>query len=189
MIARLRARRKRFHGLAGDARGSAAVEFAMLLPLMVTLFLGGVEFSQGFSASRKVTLTARTIADLVARAEIVTNTEMSNIFDAAAAVAAPYPVSNLRVVVSQLKIDSSLNARVSWSDARNTSPRNKDQSMTIPDALRVKDTYVILGEVEYDYTPVIGHFITGTMTLKDRIYMRPRQGDCVTRDRGSTKGC
>jgi Flp pilus assembly protein TadG len=188
-VLRLRTWRRALPDLAGDARGAAAVEFAMVLPLMVALFVGGVEFSQGFTIARKVTLTARTVSDLVARAEIVTNTEMSNILDAATAVAAPFSVSNLRVIVSQLKVDSSLNAKVTWSDARNASPRSKDQPMAIPAALKIGDTYVILGEVEYDYTPVIGHFITGTMTLRDQIYMRPRQGNCVTRDKGTSKGC
>ena len=33
----------------------------MLLPLMLSLYLGAVELSQGIAADRKVTLTARTI--------------------------------------------------------------------------------------------------------------------------------
>ena len=33
--------------LASDQRGVSAVEFAMLLPLMLSLYLGGVEVSQG----------------------------------------------------------------------------------------------------------------------------------------------
>ncbi len=47
-----------------DRRGVSADEFAMLLPLMVTLYLGSVETSQGIATSRKVTLTAHTLADL-----------------------------------------------------------------------------------------------------------------------------
>ena len=47
--------RQRFLGLARDQRGISVVEFALLLPLMVTLYLGVVEISQGISADRKVT--------------------------------------------------------------------------------------------------------------------------------------
>ena len=52
---------QRIRRLIGDERGVSAVEFAMLLPLMLTLYLGAVEVSQGIGADRKVTLTARTV--------------------------------------------------------------------------------------------------------------------------------
>jgi Flp pilus assembly protein TadG len=58
--------------LLRDKRGISAVEFAMLLPLMVTLYLGGVEVSQAVAVDRKVTLVARSLGDLVAQATNVT---------------------------------------------------------------------------------------------------------------------
>ena len=66
-LARLAPSSDRLGRLAGDERGVSAVEFAMLLPLMLTLYLGAVEISQGIGADRKVTLTARTVADLVSQ--------------------------------------------------------------------------------------------------------------------------
>ena len=83
---------RRFGRLASDERGVSAVEFALLLPLMLTLYLGTVEVSQGIAADRKVTLTARTVADLVAQVSSINNTDMTNSLNAAAAVIAPYSV-------------------------------------------------------------------------------------------------
>ena len=51
----------------------------MLLPLMLTLYLGGVEVSQGISVDRKVTLTARTVADLASQVSSINNTGMTDI--------------------------------------------------------------------------------------------------------------
>src|SRR6266540_3741741 len=68
--------------LVRDQRGVSAVEFAMLLPLMVTLYLGTVEISQGVGIDRKVTLTTRTVADLTSQVISVTSTEMSSILNA-----------------------------------------------------------------------------------------------------------
>src|SRR5215468_10096359 len=77
---------QRLRALIRDQRGVSAVEFAMLLPLMITLYLGAVEISQGVGIDRKVTLTTRTVADLTSQVTTVTSTEVSNILGASAQV-------------------------------------------------------------------------------------------------------
>ena len=49
--------------------------------------------------------------------------------------------------------------------------------MTLPAALNVANSSLIWSEVQYAYTPTIGYVISGTLTLKDQIYMRPRLSD------------
>ncbi len=50
----------------GAARGGiAAVEFALILPVMLVLYLGGIEISQEVSVARLTSLTASTVANLV----------------------------------------------------------------------------------------------------------------------------
>jgi len=173
--------RRRLRQLGHDQRGVSAVEFAMLLPLMLTLYLGAVEVSQGVAVDRKVTLSARSVADLVAQATSINTTDVDDILDAATAVTAPYLATNLKVTVSQVQIDADGKATISWSDAKSTTPRSKGQVVTVPAALNIANSYLIWGEVEYAYKPVIGYVISGTLTLKDQIYMRPRQSASVTR--------
>jgi len=91
LVARTRGSIRR---LLRDKRGISAVEFAMLLPLMVTLYLGCVEASTGIAIDRKVTLVARSLGDLVAQASTITNDEMTNILNASAAVVQPYQDSD-----------------------------------------------------------------------------------------------
>ena len=172
---------RHFARLARDSRGVSAVEFAMLLPLMLTLYLGGVEVSQGVSVDRKVTLTARAVADLAAQSTTITNGEMTNILDAATAVASPFPVSQLKVTVSSVTIDGNGNAKIAWSDARNATARAVNQVVTVPAALAIPNSTLIWGEVSYSYTPSIGYVVTGTLNLKDQIYMRPRLSTAVNR--------
>jgi Flp pilus assembly protein TadG len=173
---------RRVASLAGDERGVSAVEFAMLLPLMLSLYLGAVEVSQGIGADRKVTLTARTVADLVSQVSSVSNSDMTNSLNAASAVISPFSSANLKVVVSSVKIDAQGNATVAWSDTLNGAARSKGSSVAVPAALKVPNSSLIWSEVTYTYTPVIGHFITGSINLSEQIYMRPRASDCVLRE-------
>jgi len=179
LAARVRRPLRRF---LRDKRGVSAVEFAMLLPLMITLYLGGVEVSQAIAIDRKVTLVARSLGDLVAQATNVTTADMSNILAAATSVVAPYTDTKLKVTVSSVKIDAQGVAKVTWSDTKNGTAKTVGTVVTLPAALNVASTYLIWAETQYAYTPTIGYVITGTMTLKDQIYMRPRLSDCVLRE-------
>jgi Flp pilus assembly protein TadG len=167
--------------LARDERGVSAVEFAMLLPLMLTLYLGSVEISQGIAADRKVTLTSRTVGDLVSQVSSINNTDMTNTLNAATAVMAPYQVSKVKLTVSSIIIDNQGNATNDWSDSLNGTPRSKGSSVSVPAALNIANSSLIWSEAQFSYTPTIGYLISGTLTLKDQIYMRPRLSDKVTR--------
>src|SRR6267142_6359378 len=118
-IAPVLALHRRIVSFAQDWRGVSAVEFAMLLPLMVTLYLGSVEISQGVGINRKVTLTTRTVADLASQVSSINNADMTNILNASSTVVAPYDVSKLKVVVSAVKIDNAGVATIAWSDTLN----------------------------------------------------------------------
>jgi len=170
----------RSHAFVRDQRGVSAVEFAMLLPLMVALYLGAVEISQGIGADRKVTLTARTVADLVSQVSSLSTSDMTNSLNAASAVMAPYSTTNLKVTVSSVKVDSNKKATVDWSVTMNGTAHSQGDSVTLPTALAVANTSVIWSEVQYLYRPTIGYVISGTLTLKEQIYMRPRLSDSVT---------
>jgi Flp pilus assembly protein TadG len=47
-----------------DCSGIAATEFAFIVPLMLMMFFGTVEFSSGVAIDRKVSLMARTLSNL-----------------------------------------------------------------------------------------------------------------------------
>jgi Flp pilus assembly protein TadG len=167
--------------LAGDERGVSAVEFALLLPLMLALYLGSVEISQGIGADRKVTLTARTVADLVSQVASISNSDMTNSLNAASAVMAPFPVGKLKVTVSSVAVDANGKATIAWSDTLNGTKRAVGSTVTLPSALVVANSSLIWSEVQFAYTPTVGYIVSGTLTLKDQIYMRPRLSQKVER--------
>jgi Flp pilus assembly protein TadG len=167
--------------LRRDRRGVSAIEFALLLPMMMTLYLGSVEVSTGIAADRKVTLAAHTLADLASQYTDVTNADMTNILKAAGAVMAPYPAANLQAVVSEVAVNGQGQATVVWSDTLNGTALTAGESVTVPPALAIPNTYLILGQVQYNYNPTYGSFATGALNLTDQSFVRPRQSTSVAR--------
>lgn len=188
MFSSLRTKLARF---AGDKRGVSAVEFAIILPFMAILYLGGTALTQAIIVKRKVVLVAHTVGDLVARDNSMTDAEVTAVFDAAKAVFAPYAWNGLlKIKLSSVNINAAGTATVGWGEALQDTARANNSSVTLPVGLNTPNTSIIWAEVTYDFTPPIGGAFTGgTMTLTDQLYIRPRLVTCVTRDKGSLSGC
>jgi Flp pilus assembly protein TadG len=171
----------RVHGFARDRRGIAAIEFAVLLPLLIILYLGTFEVGQGIAINLNNNLAARTVADLASQYTSISNSDMSNILGASTTVMAPYPTQPFSVTVSQVTVDAKGNATVAWSDALNGTARSPGQSVTLPAGLNTPNTSLIWGETKYVYTPGLGYVLTGSVTLSSQIFMSPRNAPSVTR--------
>jgi len=166
--------------LRRDQLGVSVVEFAMLLPLMLMLYLGAVEISQAVAIDRKVTLTSRTVADLASQASLIPSSDMSNILKASSAVIVPYDATKLKVTVSEVTIDNNGNATIAWSCTLGGTAHAVGSSVSLPAALDVANTSLLWGEAAYTYTPAVSYFVTGTLNLSDQIYMRPRLSGSVS---------
>ncbi len=187
-----------------DQRGVSLIEFAMLLPLMLTLFVGTIEISQAVAIDRKVSIASRSVADLVAQVTSVSDTDMDNIKGAGKAVLYPFyspSTAKLGMVISSVKIDASKVARIDWSDllacasckgvtgaAMVARTRNDVVTSLLPAGILIANTTVIWAEVSYTYSPIIAGTdkdwfwkLTGDKSLTDQIFMRPRLSDCVQR--------
>lgn len=126
--------RARLAALASAGDGIAAVEFALILPLLLVLYFGSIELTQAVRASRKVDLVAAALANLTSQqatcatggtTPCLTDAEMTGsngIFTAAAAIMAPFGITSLKMTISQVNITSyngSLIAKVDWTVVNN----------------------------------------------------------------------
>ena len=181
----------RARGLVNDCRGIAAIEFAMIVPVMLVMFFGVVEFSSGVAVNRKVTLVARTLSDLVSQSTTVLDSDLTNAGQTAKAMLTPYPAVPLKSTITELYVDKTTKvARVQWSKQLTidssgnvtfgVSPHAPKDVVAIPTALQVGDTYLIWSEVGYVYVPAVGYVMAKTgVPLSDFTYTRPRQSACV----------
>jgi len=184
-----------------DRRGLAAVEFALIVPLMLMMFFGVVEFSSGVAVDRKVTLVARTLSDLTSQAPskvpqaiyaIVTDSYLQNVFSASISIFQPYSAMPTNATVSEIYIDVNGKATIQWSEAATISSDAATQATlatslhkpgdvvttSVPPTLLTPHTYLIWSEVSYLYTPTVGYQMAA-VTLRDVAFTRPRQVVCL----------
>ncbi len=164
--------------LVRDEEGVSAVEFALVLPVLILIYLAGTELSQAVTVDRKLTTAAGSVGDLVAQGTIINSAEMDDIFSAAQAILAPYDTATLKLVVSSVNITSN-GDKVLNSCAYHTSPRTKGSNITVPEGVRVEGTTLIITEAQFEYIPKLGQILTESIYLTDTFYMRPRQVDEV----------
>jgi Flp pilus assembly protein TadG len=171
---------------ADDRRGSAAAEFCIILPVILIFVFGVAELCNIAAVSRKLTLTAYAMSDMVAQASAINDAGMQNVLAAGKVLLRPYPADNdLKLRVSAVNIDANKQATVQWSDAEPASEKRGAGAVTIPPALLVPNTQLIWGEVSYKYKPNYGTFSllsAWPFTYEHyQFFARPRESSTVCR--------
>lgn len=193
--------------LQADVDAVAATEFAIVVPFLLALFIGGVELANGMAISVKVSATAHSVADMVTQNTSLSTSSMQNILTGASATIAPYSISDssgkslLTVTVSEVSSDANGNLTLQWSRSYNGatfgSGRTSLSGLTMPTSLngtvgnaanpnnQNDQVSFIVGEVTYAYTPNLGFTISGTVNLTDTVWMFPR---CSTDSPANSSG-
>ena len=191
------------------ADGVAALEFAIVVPFMLLLLVGGVELGDGMAINVKVSATAHSVADMVTQNTSLSTASMQNILTGATSIIAPYPVSGsqLTVTVSEVSSDANGNLTLQWSQSYNGSSFGAGRTslgangiyaaLTLPSSLNgtvgnINDVNnqndqvsFIVSEVSYAYTPNLGYTISGTVNLGDSYWLFPR---CSTDSPANSSG-
>ncbi|MCJ2032952.1 TadE/TadG family type IV pilus assembly protein [Methylobacterium sp. J-068] len=148
-----------------DAAGVSALEFALILPIMLLLLVGMTEMSNGIDAWRKVTLLSRAVADLTAQGDKqnpMSAATMADILKSSKLVLRPFDATNAQIVVSALGVDIknlALKPRVCSSAATaNAKARavGVASDLNVPPGFQVTGTRYILAEVTMPYAPMLG---------------------------------
>ena len=158
------------------ADGAALIEFTLVFPIMVALFAGVVEFSEAFAVNRKLTNAAATVSDLVSQRTQVSAADLDDIVKVADTLLSPYSATNLGIVISSVEADQKGATTVGWSYAHGAaaSARGKGSDFSPPTGLTEPGSSIIVAETSYQFTPTVGMYLTGVITLTGEAYFRPR---------------
>src|SRR3546814_20806251 len=92
------------------------VEFAFVLPILLTLFIGVVEGTNLLRLERTVVAAAPTAADLITQRRSVNNAELDDILKAAELIFAPFPAAPPIVGAVGAHYDPDKCGRSSWRE-------------------------------------------------------------------------
>lgn len=168
--------------LGRDGRGTSAVEFALLAPMMIALYFGLAEFCQAMMADRKATHVASTVGDLVAQSSSVSRADVNDIFSVGKTIMAPFPGASLKMRISSVSMGAKDTATILWTEGSGPaySLSNLPKSASDPTKPFISQgESVIVSQVEYTYTSPVAFFIKNGVTFKRVSYLRPRQSVSV----------
>jgi Flp pilus assembly protein TadG len=187
--------------------GVAATEFALMVPAMLMIWVGMVVATDALTADKKVTLLARTLADMTTQMQAVSQSDMDSIFQATEAVLWPQTATGMGMRVTSYDIAGDGKVFVDWSVVPSStalrgsySPHARCASSTdVPAGLRVNRTSIVLAEVTMKYQASVasqlvdelfkGAMVGGEVPLVDRLFMRARQSNKVQFNPAPTGTC
>lgn len=171
-------------------KGVAAVEFAMILPVLLALYIGVSEAGTLLITDRKVQSVAGAVGDLVARSnKTLTASQMEDYFRISTSIMSPYSTSRLTQTVTAIAVSATGEAVVSWSyeftDTNHmvTGTRYRGGSeYDLPAEMIAiaRGHTVIAAETNYTHRPLLGLFFDQSIDLHRSNFFLPRFGGTIT---------
>lgn len=183
--------RRNARRLAGDNRGVAGIEMAVITPVLLLLMCGGGEIAMYIRSHFQVSQMASTVADSVSRYEAITASDITSIFSASSEImgASDFSESGY-VILSSVSRTSGGNPTVTWqckggASASQSRIGTLSKVATLPGSLVLDTTdNVIVAEVFYKHTTIFDEFIPLERQLYKTAVFRPRLGSLT-----SVPGC
>ena len=165
---------------AKDSRGVAAIEFALIAPVMILLYCGVAELGQALVADAKTSHVASAVGDLVAQTDTVSTSDLSDIFSIGTTIMSPFPTATLQMRVTSVTANAAGKPLVDWSRGYGGyTTLAPGSAVTVPIAMAAGDS-VVMTQSQYQYTSVIQYILPHALTFTDAYYLRPRRSNQVT---------
>lgn len=179
-----------------NIKGIAAVEFALVFPILLLLYLGSIEISQGVSVNKRVSRVANTVADLVTQQDKVNKNDLNGILEIGNSIMFPYTKDKPEIKIVGIEVDSKypLGGKVVWSRGLKDGAFSRagyapSDDIEVPMDLRVDGTFLVNAIVEIEYQPVAAWVITertrpdGTkyvaLDMEEKFWFRPRLSNTI----------
>jgi Flp pilus assembly protein TadG len=175
----------RFAAFTRDDHGVSAVEFALIVPVILILLIGMVDINEALTVYRKMRQISSTVTDLVAQRSEVTPAEITMTLAGSASLLAPYDTTDLDIVLSVVNVEQA-GQTVAWSRAyqANAETAGALPGFPVPAALAENGIQVVAVRVDYTFDTLFSSLVAGILgrsgyVMQDTMYERPRVGDKI----------
>jgi len=174
-----------------ESAGAAAVEFVLVAPILVALYLGGFAAQELLTTYRKVCDATAQLANIASQPQCVTSAELTTLMTASTQVMAPYSTTNLQLATSEITVNAAgTGATVTWSQAYNGGTAlTTGAAWTLPSQLlyptspNAAGTSYILVQSNYSYQANIGGvYVGGNVPMSSQLYMPPQNSGSIPLD-------
>jgi Flp pilus assembly protein TadG len=158
-----------------DDRGVAAVEFALVTPMLLALYVGGFAMLNAAATSRKVTDTTAQVTNIAAQFTSMQASDAQGLMAASSQIMSPYSTSSLSEVLTLVNVDAKGNATVTWSQPYNGGVAlAKTTPVTLPPNMAQPNMSVIWVQTSYTYKPTVGASYFPATHFQAQLYAIPR---------------
>ncbi|TPJ16535.1 pilus assembly protein [Mesorhizobium sp. B2-7-3] len=176
-----------------NRRGVAAVEFALIAPILLVMYFMTMEASQAIETSKKVSRVGSMVADLVTQQPTIAKVDLDAIMKIGTLTLQPYnrSVPDITITAIQVTTDATPQVLVVWSrkvvNGVNGVGATAGTATTVPASLRVPGTFLVRVDSTLAYKPIISwttdsqqklgfiETLAKGMTMGETYYLRPRR--------------
>jgi Flp pilus assembly protein TadG len=165
---------------ARDRKGVAAVEFALIAPVLILIYMGLAEVTMALMADRRASHATAVVADLVAQDTLTTRGELNDLFSIAEEILSPFSPAGMKIRTTAIRADANGVPKVVWSHGKGMGAYGKGSTVTgLPPNLMAAYDTLIMSEMTYNYDSPIKYAIPNALNFKETYYLRPRKLEMV----------
>lgn len=165
----------------GNRKGVGSVEFALIVPVLLILYIVGVQVTIALTVSRKVNHVASSVGNILTQSRSIAASDIDSILKVSSSFLSPYDETPYSIIVNGVRIGENGSAMSEWSRAYGQPLQNTGTSFQLPSDFEAEvGAFVVVTRTFYDYVPVANFGPIGPFELSGTAYHQPRIGSVVS---------